>query len=123
MSVDEFKLVIASDTGWSWDLGAIVAAAVATWPEAEAYQGETAFPVQMALPDERAGRRMQVAIHESGRLVSLEYGSPEGSAEFVEWVVSTFPPPDDVEVLLYEWGANPRVTARTTAQDLLAAGP
>lgn len=66
---------------------------------------------------------MEVILHESGKMIGLEYGSPEGSAEFVTWILNRFPPPDDVTVQLFEWGQHPRVTARTTVQDLLAIGP
>jgi hypothetical protein len=35
-------------------------------------------------------------------MISLEYGSPEASAEFATWVLNRFPPPDDVTVQLFE---------------------
>jgi hypothetical protein len=56
-------------------------------------------------------------------MLSLEYGSPEQTAEFVVWLAQRFPPPDDVEVQLFKWGDEPRVTARTTVEGLLAARP
>lgn len=31
-------------------------------------------------------------------MIGLEYGSPEGSAEFVTWVLNRFPPPDDIHL-------------------------
>ncbi len=34
---------------------------------------------------------MEVALDDSGR-ISLEYGSPQGSAEFITWVLNRFPP-------------------------------
>lgn len=51
------------------------------------------FRACMYLPDHRAGRDMEVIIHESGKMIGLEYGSPEGSAEFVTWILNRFPPP------------------------------
>ncbi len=50
---------------------------------------------------------MAVALEESGQMLSLEYGSPEASAEFVTWVLNRFPSPDDVTVQLFEWGHHP----------------
>ena len=32
MAGDEFALVVVGDTGWAWDLDAVVAAVAATWP-------------------------------------------------------------------------------------------
>ena len=66
---------------------------------------------------------MTVAMGESGHMISLEYGSLKGSADFVTWVLARFPPPDDVNVHIFEWGHHPRVTPRTAVQDLLAIGP
>jgi hypothetical protein len=66
---------------------------------------------------------IQVALDGSGKLISLHDGSPETTAELVTWVLNRFPPPDDVTVQLFERHGNPRVTARTTVQDLLAIGP
>jgi hypothetical protein len=43
---------------------------------------------------------MAIALEESGQMISLEDGSPEGSAEFVTWVLNRFPPPEDVTVQL-----------------------
>jgi hypothetical protein len=36
---------------------------------------------------------MELSLHEFGKMIGLEYGSPEGSAEFVTWVLNRFPPP------------------------------
>jgi hypothetical protein len=62
-------------------------------------------------------------LDDSGKLISLRYGSPEATAEFVTWVLNRFPPPEKVTVQLFEWGPHPRVTADTTVQDLLAIEP
>jgi hypothetical protein len=32
---------------------------------------------------------MEVGVDDSGRMISLEYGSPEAGAEFVTWVLTT----------------------------------
>jgi hypothetical protein len=56
-------------------------------------------------------------------MIGLEYGSPETTADFVTWLLNRFPPPDDGTIQLFEWGEHPRVTARTTIQDLLTIGP
>lgn len=127
MSVDDFALVVVGDTDWTWDLDAVAAAIASTWPAAQIRDGYplagSTFRVFAYIPDARAGREMEVGLDDSGKMISLEYGSPEGSAEFVTWVLNRFPPPDDVTVQLFEWGQHPRVTARTTIQDLLAVGP
>jgi hypothetical protein len=127
VSVDDFALVVVGDTDWAWDLDAVLAAIAATSPQATIRDGYplpgSPFRARAYIADARAGREMKVILHESGKMIGLEYGSPEGSAEFVTWVLNRFPPPDDVTVQLYEWGHNPRVTAQTTVQDLLAIGP
>lgn len=92
-------------------------------PGATIYQDDSTFPVEIYVPDPHRQFPMKVLMHESGKLFSLYYGSAEGSAAFVERVLHTFPPPDDVEVLLYEWEGNPRVTAATTARNLLSIVP
>jgi hypothetical protein len=51
---------------------------------------------------------MELSLHESGKMIGLEYGSPEGSAEFVTWVLNRFPAPDDVTAQLFEWGPPPQ---------------
>jgi hypothetical protein len=127
VAVDDFTLVVVSEIDWTWNLDAVVAAIAATWPQADIHDGYplagSTFRVFAYLPDARAGRNMEVALDDSGRMISLEYGSPEGSAEFVTWVLNRFPPPDDVTIQLFEWGHHPRVTPSTTVQDLLAIGP
>ncbi len=127
MAGDDFALAVVGDTDWAWDIDAVVAAVAATWPQARVLDRDpipgSKFSACMYLPDPRAGRNMEVIIHDSGKMIGLEYGSPEGSAEFVTWVLNRFPPPDGVTVRLFEWGDNPRVTAHTTVQELLAVGP
>jgi hypothetical protein len=111
---DDFALVVVGDTDWAWDLDAVVAAVAATWPQATIHdhypvQGST-FRAYLDLPDTPGGG-VQVALDDSGKLISLRYGSPEATAEFVTWVLGRFPPPDDVTVQLFEWGphrASPR---------------
>jgi hypothetical protein len=127
MAGDDFTLVVVDETGWTWDLDAVVAAIASTWPQARISDnyplpGST-FRLFAYLPDQQAGRDLEVALDDSGRMISLEYGSPEGTAAFVTWVLNRFPPPDHITVQLFEWGDHPRVTARTTVQDLLAIGP
>jgi hypothetical protein len=104
-----------------------VTAVAAAWPQAKIYdhypiEGST-FRAYLDLPDPPGDRGIQVALDNSGKMISLHYGSPETTAEFVTWVLNRFPPPDDVTIQLFEWGEHPRVTARTTVQDLLAIGP
>lgn len=127
MSVDHFALVVANQTDWAWDLDAVLAAITDAWPDAQVRDGYplagSSLRAFVYLPDPRAGREMAVSLEESGQMISLEYGSPEGSAEFVTWLLNRFPPPDDVTIQLFEWGHHPRVTAQTTVQDLLAIGP
>jgi hypothetical protein len=124
---DDFALAVVGDTDWSWDIDAVLAGVAATWPKATIRDGYplagSKFRARIHLPDPRAGRNMEVILHESGKMIGLKYGSPESSAEFVTWVLNRFPPPDDVTVQLFEWGEHPRVTARTTVQELLAIGP
>lgn len=127
MAGDDFALVVVGNTDWTWDLDAIVSAVAATWPRAKIHdrhpvEGST-FRAYLDLPDPLGGRGVQVALDDSGQLISLQYGSPEATAEFVTWVLGRFPPPDDVTVQLFEWGPHPRVTPQTTVQDLLAIGP
>jgi hypothetical protein len=74
------------------------------------------------LPDPADGHGIQVALNDSGKLISIPYSSPEATAELVTWVLNRFSPPD-VTVQLFEWRHHPRVTPRTTVQDLLAIGP
>jgi hypothetical protein len=124
---DDFVLVVVGDTGWAWDLDAVAAAVAATWPQATIHdhypvEGST-FRAYLDLPDPPGGGGVQVALDDSGKLISLRYGSPEAIAGFVTWVLGRFPPPGDVTVQLFEWGPHPRVTPQTTIQDLLAIGP
>ena len=127
MAGDDFALVVVGDTDWTWDLEAVAAGIADTWPQANIHDGYplagSTYRVFAYLPDPRAGRNMEVGLDDSGRMISLEYGTPEASAQFVTWVLNRFPPPDDVTVQLFEWGDHPRVTARTTVEDLLAIGP
>ena len=127
MAGDDFALAVVGETDWAWDIDGVLAAVASTWPQASIRDGYplrgSSFRARVYIPDARAGRNMEVIIHESGKMIGLEYGSPEGSAEFVTWVLGRFPPPDEVTVQLFEWGSQPRVTARTTVQDLLAIGP
>jgi hypothetical protein len=124
---DDFALAVVGDTDWTWDLDAVLAAIAATWPLAKIYddypvQGST-FRAEVDLPDPPDDRGIQVGLDDSGRMISLEYGSPEATAHFVTWLLKRFPPPDDVTIQLFEWGNHPRVTTQTTVQDLLAIGP
>ena len=127
MAGDDFALVVVGDTDWTWDLDAVLAAIAATWPLAKIYDGYpvqgSTFRAEVDLPDPPDDRGIQVGLDDSGRMISLEYGSPEATARFVTWLLERFPPPDDVTVQLFEWGNHPRVTARTTVQELLAIGP
>ena len=122
-----FALVVASETDWAWDLDAVVAAVAATWPQAKIYHGNpvegSSFRGCLDLPDPPDGRGVQIALDDSGKMISLRYGTPEASAELVNWLLQRFPPPDDFTVQLFEWGPHTRVTAQTTVQDLLAIGP
>lgn len=124
---DEYRLAVASNTPWRWDIEAVVDALPQRWPglrivEDYPIAGEP-YPVFTYIPDDLAGCRLEVSFHESGQLIELGYGSPQRSAEFVEWLLSNFPPPQDAQLLLYEWGRHPTVTAETTADELLAVGP
>ncbi len=111
MAADDFALVVASETDWAWDIDAVVAAVAAAWPQAKLYDG---YPIEgstlrayLDLPDPADGRGLQVALDDSGKLLSLKYGSPVATAEFVTWVLHRFPPPDDVTVQLFEWAPTP----------------
>jgi hypothetical protein len=87
---DDFALAVVGDTGWAWDTDAVVPAVAATWPQARILDRDpipgSKFRACMYLPDPRIGRNMEVIVHESGKMLGLEYSSPEGSAEFVAWV-------------------------------------
>jgi len=124
---DDFALVVVGDTDWRWDVDAVLAAIAATWPPARIHDG---YPVQgstfraaVDVPDLPGDRGIQVGLHDSGKMISLQYGSAEATAQFVTWLLDRFPPPDDVTIQLFEWGSHPRVMASTAVQDLLAAGP
>ncbi len=127
MAGDDFALVVVGDTDWTWDLDAVLAAIAATWPLAKIYDGYpvqgSTFRAEVDLPDPPDDHGIQVGLDDSGKMISLEYGSPEATAQFVTWLLDRFAPPDDVTVQLFEWGNHPRVTARTTVQELLAIGP
>lgn len=125
MSGDEFKLVVVSSTDWSWPAAALRDVVLAGIPGAQEIPAPagTKFPLVLHVPETDGDGVLKLQMHESGRLVTLDYGSAELSARLVELIVRSLPPPDDVEVRLYEWGDNPRVTATTTARDLLAIGP
>ena len=79
MAGDDFILVVVGETDWTWDIDAIVAAIASTWPQADIRDGYplagSTFRVFAYLPDARAGRNMEVALDDSGRMISLEYGS------------------------------------------------
>jgi hypothetical protein len=112
---DDFALAVVGDTDWAWDIDAVVAALASTWTQAQVLGHYpipgTKFRACMYLPDPQAGRDMEVMVHEFGKMIGLEYGSPEGSAEFVTWVLNPLPTPDDVTVQLFEWGPTPQEPA------------
>ncbi len=56
-------------------------------------------------------------------MIGLEYGSPEGSAEFVTWVLNRFPPPDDITVQLFEWDPTPGSPRRRPSKTCSSAAP
>jgi hypothetical protein len=97
VSVNDFALVVVGDTHWAWDLDAVAAAIASTWPDAQIRDGYplsgSTYRVFAYIPDARTGREIEVGLDDSGKMISLEYGSPEGSAEFVTWVLNRFPPP------------------------------
>ncbi len=109
------------------DLDAVVAAVAATWPQAKIHDGypvpEQHLSCYLDLPDPPDGRGIQIALDDSGKMISLKYGSPEATAKFVTWLLQRFPPPEQVTVQLFEWGNHPPVTPRTTVQELLAIEP
>jgi hypothetical protein len=126
VSGDEFALVVACETDWVWDLDAVVTAVAENWPQTAVHDGYpvpgSTYRAVLDIP-ETGGRGIQAALDDSGKMVSLSYGSPGVTAEFVTWLLRRFPPPGDVTVQLFEWGDHPRVTPQTTVQELLATGP
>src|SRR6266540_2895292 len=97
MAGDDFTLVMASETDWAWDLDAVVAALASTWPQAKIYDGYpvegSTFRAHLDLPDPPDGRGIQIALDDSGKMISLRYGSPEPTGESVTWLLQRFPPP------------------------------
>lgn len=115
----EFFLAVDS-AEWSFPAASVAGAVLAHWPEAELFDDPGGDPpVIVAVPDV-GDRVLQIEVVESGQVVSLAYGSLELSAAVVAVLAAAFPPPDHVEVRLWEWGTNPRVTGATTAAALLA---
>src|SRR5690606_21389709 len=116
MSGDEFKLVVVSSTDWSWPATALRDVVLASIPGAQEVPARAGskFPLVLHVPEADGAGVLSLQVHESGRLVTLDYGSPDLSARLVDLIVSSLPPPADVEVRPSEWGDNPRVTATPT---------
>jgi len=107
-----------------------VAAIASNWSQADIRDGYplagSTFRVFAYVPDARAGRNMEIALDDSGRMISLEYGSPEGSVRRLD--AQPLPPPDNVTVQLFEWGTpsqghSARDCSRPARHRTLTIGP
>lgn len=89
MAVDEFRLVIANPAGFRWEADALRDVVVASRPGVEVprVREGSKFPLVIHVPESAGDGMLKLRLHESGQLLSLDYGSPELSAHVIELIL------------------------------------